>query len=193
MGFVGAHDRYEIGGPTNLERQSNSLDVFLNYFATDHFSVGSFVNYTHIDIEDNPFVDPLLGPISLGDSYSRWAAGVNIAANIVVAGLDWGWTSSLSNGNNKSLDQIFDQKNIVWINMLDVQRNWTDSLSTILYASYYTTVKNDSAADGSFWFLGGDVEMAITDRLSVSAGYEATVGYNDYRENRLNANVTFAF
>ncbi len=193
LGFVGAHYRYEIGGPTNLERQSNSLDVFLNYFATDHFSVGSFVNYTHIDIEDTPFVDPLLGPISLGDSYSRWAAGVNIAANIVVAGMDCGWTSSLSNGNNESLDQIFDQKNTVWINMLDVQKNWTDSLSTILYASYYTTVKNDSAADGSFWFLGGDVEMAITDRLSVSAGYEATVGYNDYRENRLNTNVTFAF
>jgi hypothetical protein len=167
LGISIFHTQFDLGGPTDLERSTESIDIFATWAITDRLSLGFFVNHSYTDIEDSLLVDPLLGPIQLADTYSRWGAGVSVTASTEAFGFDWGVTTSIASTDNRALDDIFDHHNCAWLTLFDVQKSWTDSVSTMLYATYYTTVTTVTPDDNDFWMVGGEVSLAISDTFSV--------------------------
>ena len=194
LGISASRSRYAIGGPTSLEYHSQGIDLFGQFHATDNLSLGLFVNNTHVDIEDSEVILPSLGaPLKLGDSYSRWGLGASATFAGQVAGLEVGWTTSIASTENSSLGDAFDQKNSVWVNLFDVTRFWSDSLSTTLHATGFHAIKNTTDADGRFWFVGGSANWALNDRVSLEAGYEKTLALRDFREDRITFSVIYGF
>jgi hypothetical protein len=193
LGLSVTHTHYDLDGPTDLERNTDTVDVYATWCITDRFSVGAFVNHSHTDIEDSLIVDPLLGPIQLADTYSRWGAGVSTTLSTEAVGFDWGVTTSIASTDNRALDDVFDHNNCAWVTLFDMQKSWSDSLSTMFYATYYTTVTDVTPHDTSFWMVGGELSYALTDTVSIGFGYEKTLGLDDFSDHRFSAIAIFYF
>ncbi|MFT5126558.1 MAG: hypothetical protein ACI8W8_000152 [Rhodothermales bacterium] len=194
LGVSGTRSRYAIGGPTGLEYHSQGIDIFGQFHATDHLSLGIFANNTHVDIEDSEVFLPSLGTsIGLGDSYTRWGLGASATVSGDAAGIELGWTTSVASTNNSSLAKAFDHQNSVWVNLFDATKFWNDSLSTTLHATNFHAIKNVTDEDGRFWFVGARANLAVNDRVSIEAGYEKTLGLKDFREDRVTLSLVYGF
>ena len=50
---------YQVGGVTGLDRWSESIDFYVHYLVNDNLALGSFLNFSRIDIDSNLILDPI--------------------------------------------------------------------------------------------------------------------------------------
>jgi hypothetical protein len=195
LGISARRNVYELSGPFDLDRKTHSLDFFTSYDFTDWFSLGWYLNYGHTDIDGSVAV-PLVGTISIDDSYSRWASGLTASFSKAVNDqMQFGLTTSVSSNNKDDLENIFDSNDSSWATLIDCYSQWTDNFSTSVYGTFYNVLEmeDDIGVDRSFWFVGVDATYYFNDQWSVNVGYETMLGYKDYDEDRVNLSITYAF
>lgn len=191
---VGAtHNYYELG-VLDLERQTRSLDFFVNYSILEWLAVGCFLNYSQTDIESNQIQLPGIGgTVDLGDQFDRWAGGISASLSHRIKNCELGLTTSLSSSNKQGFEDLFESKDTAFATLADVHTQWTDRFATNVFATFYTLVQDEEDVETSFWLVGTDLSFSPNDRWTFSVGYEATLEYTDYEENRVNASVSYTW
>lgn len=184
LGLTLYEGRYAVSGDYQLEQTTRGLDLFADLRLCDHFSIGSFVGFSGIDIENAVVVDPLLGTIDLGDRYDRWSAGVSALINGNIQRIEWGVTSAIA-GHGEDLNDLASSDRANWINMLDASYPVHDQLLLTAYATSFTALEKSTSADGDFWLVGAELEAALDDRFSAMIGYERLLGLQDVSEDRV--------
>jgi hypothetical protein len=187
------YSEYEIGGITDVERQSSGIEMDLLYEYSDELAIAVFGGYSRVDVEDAIVVDPLLGAISLGDNYDNWNAGIAVSLNREIGGFDVGLTPSLVALDGEDPGGLLDFGRTAALILVDCQKGWNDDLSSIVFASHFQALGDDVNGDRSYWTVGGELSWAVNDRVVIGVGYEKTLGYEDYSDNRFLGNVTWNF
>lgn len=81
----------------------------------------------------------------------------------------------------------------IYVGSINVNRNWSDSLSTAFIARYTDSLKNDQVGDNSYWAVGGELYYTVNDNITLSFGYERIVSLEDYRSHTFNFNFIWNF
>ena len=81
----------------------------------------------------------------------------------------------------------------IYVGSINLNRNWSDSFSTAVYARYTDSLKHDQIGDNSYWSVGGEVYYTVNDNISFSLGYERVVALEDYRSHTFNFNFIWSF
>ncbi len=187
------------GDLMKLRQRMYTLDGFMTYAITDEFSVGGFLQYSDIDIENDlvPDASSPTGFTNIADQFNRYAAGLLGSFRKDLDVVTLGVTTSISGFNKKNVDDLLDDEDAAWITIVDVERALTDNLSVDVFASYYTLLDNQPVngvkSDGSYWSVGFDFAYQMTTSWFVSLGYETQLAYSNYDEHRINAAVAYSW
>jgi len=193
FGLGANYSEYKVGGEVDMRRRTVVYDFYANHAVTDKLTIGAFLNYTQIDVEDA--IVTILGVSeNLAQNVDRMGAGVLASTSTEVDNIDIGLTTSLASFNKRSLTRLFDNEDASWATMVDANKSWTDEFSTLAYATFYTMLDNEEEdVDSTFWIVGLDGSYAPTDWMDVSIGYENTLKYHQLKEHRVNASLNFYF
>lgn len=192
IGVSSSRSSYTILPPVDIVRESEDHDAYVMWSLTPALSLGAFLGYSQIDIGERTFI--VLGqPIQVGDSYHRWQVGALADLRVERETYGWGVTTSLASGNKRSLSRVLDDEDSSWATLVDVHKSWGDHLATSLHATYFAMLDNEQDADGFFWIVGADAEVALNDRISVSIGYEKTLGRRGYRDDTVNLGLVLSW
>ncbi len=200
FGFGYAQDRYEItSNGRGYEQHTGSLDLVLSLALTERFSVGTFINCSFIDIEDEALQNNF---IIEGDHYERWGFGLLASYNLDLGDrTNIGFTGSIASMNKSSLGRVLDDEDTAGVFMVDLNQTITDNFNVTVYTSYFglldreTTPEDpaDNVPDGSYWTWGADLNFGLGKGSQLSVGYETSASDNDYEEDRLNLSLVLNF
>lgn len=194
FGLGVSYSEYKIGGGVDLRRRTVVYDFYANHDVTDNLTVGLFLNQSQIDVEDAIIDIPIIGEQNLAQNVDRLGAGVLVSTFAEIKDVNVGITTTVSSSNKISVERLLDNEDAAWATMVDAQKYWTDQFSTVAYATFYTELDNeDEDSDGTFWIVGAEASYAPNDWMDVSLGFERTLKYHRFKDNRLNANVNFYF
>ena len=187
------YSEYKVGGEVDMRRRTVVYDFYANYAVTNKLTVGAFLNYSQIDVEDA--IVTILGVTeNLAQNVDRLGAGMLASTSTDIDDIDIGLTTSLSSFNKLSFVRLLDNEDASWVTMVDANKSWTDEFSTLAYATFYTMLDNeDEDVDSTFWIVGLDGSYAPTDWMDVSVGYEKTLKYHQLKDHRVNASLNFYF
>ncbi len=157
--------------------------------------MGVFYQYSMIDVEDTQVPDPARPGrfISLGDSFDRHASGVLAAYRHPLEHVTIGVTTTVASFNKQTPGDFFNNRDSAWVTVADVQHNFTDNFAVDVYGTFYTLLDNETNIDGTYWIVGADAAYKITENWMISIGYEKTLEYDNYRDNRLNATIAYTW
>jgi hypothetical protein len=187
------YSEYKVGGEVDMRRSTVVYDFYANHPVTDKLTIGAFLNYSQIDVEDA--IVTILGvPGNLAQNVDRLGAGMLASISTEVDDIDIGLTTSLASFNKRSFTRLFDNEDASWATMVDANKSWTDEFSTLAYATFYTMLDNEEEdVDSTFWIVGLDGSYAPKDWMDVSIGYEKTLKYHQLKDHRANASLNFYF
>jgi hypothetical protein len=186
-------NNYRLYGPLDLMIHTQSLTLFTLYQVTQDFSFGGFLDYSQTDIEDS-LVNVGGTTVNLADQFDRYGGGF-IASYVQTFGeWDWGITSTIASMNKKSPHKLWDNEDTTWATMVETSHPITERLLFSLHTTYLQALDNETAADGSFWYLGSDLFYNVSDKMTVGMGLEKPLAYENYDEEfRLNMTLTYLF
>ncbi|MDP6450122.1 MAG: hypothetical protein QF773_04860 [Lentisphaeria bacterium] len=193
FGLGANYSEYKVGGEVDMRRRTVVYDFYANYTVTDKLTIGAFLNYSQIDVEDA--IVTILGvPENLAQNVDRLGAGMLASTSTEVDDIDIGLTTSLASFNKRSFTRLLDNEDASWATMVDANKSWTDEFSTFAYATFYTMLDNEEEdVDSTFWIVGLDGSYAPKDWMDVSIGYEKTLKYHQLKDHRVNASLNFYF
>ncbi|MCM8526042.1 MAG: hypothetical protein NE327_05970 [Lentisphaeraceae bacterium] len=165
------------GGDTSLTFESHGGDIMFHHSLNEYFGVGMYGFFQDTDIHEF-------------ESHAYAYGG-----GIMVTGMyDFGYfdVSTVQTLNKVWHKFGHDQ---LYVGSFNINRNWTDSLSTVFRASYTDSLKTDVDDDGdnSYWSVGGDVNWVINENASISLGYERIVALTDFRSHTFNLSFRWYF
>ncbi len=195
LGLGISKNHYEIDA-ADWDQSTESFDIFSSYYLTERCTIGAFITFSTIDIEDQKVGGVTLG----GDRFDRWGAGLLSSWNMDIGDIgNLGLTGALTSMNKSSLGRIADDEDSAGLLMADLEIYLSDDISLNTYASYFGLLDRETGADvvdpadGSYYTLGADLNLKLGDSAALTIGYETTASDNDRQENRLNAGFTIYF
>ncbi|MCM8526041.1 MAG: hypothetical protein NE327_05965 [Lentisphaeraceae bacterium] len=165
------------GGDTSLTFESHGGDLMFHHKINEYFGAGMYGFFQNTDIHEFE-----------GHAYA-YGGGLLVTGMYDFGYFDVSTVQTLNKVWHKfGHDQLY-------VGSFNINRNWTDSLSTVFRASYTDSLKTDVDDDGdnSYWSVGGDLNWVIDDNASFSIGYERIVALTDYRSHTINLSFRWYF
>lgn len=185
------YDRYKIDDRYDIDQYSLSVDFFVSRTVWRNLSVGGYVNYAYAHLAEATITN---GPVStqIGGSDHLFGAGVMVNDWEQYKGYTFSMTSTLASLNNSDLGSFLDSEDTVFINTLEVSHNIYDKLDGAVHTTwFYNFDNNGNSRDTSYGIVGGDLTYSFGEKVHMSVGYERTVFYDAFEDNRINASLTY--
>jgi hypothetical protein len=173
--------RTRYRGALGTETNTFGADAYANVELTKHLSSGLFATGSHVDIDE--IADGVGASYGGGTTLSAWQG---------FGTLDITGTVALV----KTFQEVgVNEQDTLFTSLLDVQKTWTDTFSTSVYAFYSDSLRDHSRLDGdrTFCSVGLDLIYSPTDRLGFTIGGEKTLSLNDLRDYRINTGVLLSW
>ncbi|NOY79886.1 MAG: hypothetical protein GXP31_02655 [Kiritimatiellaeota bacterium] len=170
--------RTYLNGPFGSEVGTLGTDAYLNMDLGETFSLGVFGTTSMVDVEE------------VNGNGATYGGGATLSAYRRFGGTVLTATGSITRLFQDVSDREYDT---TASGILDVQHDWTDSLSTSTYAYFSDSLRQNLPGDRCFWSAGLEFLYQPLDRLELTLGYEKTFALNDYREFRINAGLTWSW
>ncbi len=167
-----------LNGPFGSEAGTLGGDMYISMDLGETFSLGMFGTTSMVDVED------------VNGNGATYGGGATLSAS-----RRFGATALTATGSITRMFQDVSEReyDTTASGILDVQHDWTDSVSTSTYAYFSDSLRKSLPGDRCFWSAGIELLYQPLDRLELTVGYENTFALNDYREFRINAGLTWSW
>ena len=163
---------YTTSSP-DFETMAHGLEFFGHHNLTEHFGIGGFVFYQDVDIENLN-----------GNTYT-YGGGV-----VVTTDHDLGF-AYLSTATTLSQVDFDSDDDTVVVLIADLSKPLNDRLEVGLFVGYTDSLHNHEL-DTAYWSVGTDLNWMYKD-YTFTIGYETTLELDDYEDDSVLVNVSYAF
>ena len=166
--------RTHVRGAAGYDTISQGADAYANFSIGDRLGIGFYGTGADVDQEET-------------DDGSSFAGGMNVSALLSLGSSDLTASAALT----KTLRDVGGREHDTLLSsIVDVQTNWTDSLSTSVYAFFSDSLRNGSVrGDRTSWSAGFDIILSPNDRFGLTIGCEKTFAQKDYRDFLVNTSL----
>ena len=161
------------GSSPDFETMAHGLEFFAHHNLTEHFGVGGFVFYQDVDVEN-----------SNGNTYT-YGGGI-----LVTTDHDLGF-AYLSTATTLSQVDFDTDDDTVVVLIADLSKPLNDTLEVGVFVGY-TDSLHDHELDTAYWSVGTDLNWIYKD-YTFTLGYETTLELDDYEDDSVLVNVSYAF
>ena len=196
LGLGLTHATYDIDGTYDYLQNTDTVDFYLTWAFSDTFAAGLYMNCNWIDIENSYWLNAQTGQFEdIGDSYERWGGGLMASGNMeLTQSTNVGLLTTVLSANKSSPYEWLDNEDSVWLTMLDISQQLTDTLGAGVYGNYSYMLDPDTGdPDSRYWIWGAELIWDVSRDLGLTLGYETTAADDDREEHRGSVGLMYAF